>query len=538
MSHFAERYFEYAPMFVFSAIRALGSALPTLSTQPQPSAGALMPRAAGNLQETDQSFKLKVGKDFETFLAGAVKSKNGAAQLGTDASPMTLKSQTPETSGDAAETPDGNATVSDSVSSMPGTVPGIEQARPAFFQEPPVPPASNGLVLSALTANTDVVAGLQQSVAAIAANGQPLATQEDRRQIAGDPSSKAVAGASQLAGRPVARPSHQRANLPKQSLGANFKADTFPPNFVPSNAGGNQNGTKDTGFGANSDEGISRSPLEKPTANLADTNIAKNGSDQPAVGQGAGSEAGSDGLPSAALASTAGGNGLGHHTEDGEDSVPTYAIRQTPLVAIRSASPFHSSLVDKSPKTEADEPQSRDDKELPTGPLTGTIQSPPTPMAALPVKVTERPSATLDLAAPDATEAIGDAMALGSATLKQDGQTALQLQLDPPGLGAVRVNLTGTNQAVNARVVVQTESTRQLVESQVSLLRDRLMESSGVTLGKFEVTWDNRGSGGQWQQAPQEETPPPARSPSNGRSSTLSVSSPVPDSRGSIDVVA
>jgi hypothetical protein len=123
-----------------------------------------------------------------------------------------------------------------------------------------------------------------------------------------------------------------------------------------------------------------------------------------------------------------------------------------------------------------------------------------------------RPAATAH--APPAVQ-VGNAIALHADELRRDGHSTLHLRLDPPGLGSVRVHLTATEQNVSARVVVEAESTRQLLENQAGLLRDRLMES-GVTLGRFTVACDSSGGGrqqGASPQPPREELPLPLSKP-------------------------
>jgi flagellar hook-length control protein FliK len=131
---------------------------------------------------------------------------------------------------------------------------------------------------------------------------------------------------------------------------------------------------------------------------------------------------------------------------------------------------------------------------------------------------------------------IANAIASQAETLASDGHTTLHLQLDPPGLGSVRVHLSASDHAVSARLVVQDESTRQILESQVGLLRDKLQES-GVTLGRFAVTRDGGGAPGKDQQAPDSWSPALRRfssgKPPNGATSARTNGPP-----GVIDVIA
>jgi flagellar hook-length control protein FliK len=96
------------------------------------------------------------------------------------------------------------------------------------------------------------------------------------------------------------------------------------------------------------------------------------------------------------------------------------------------------------------------------------------------------------------------AIAARTETQGQDGHTTVHLQLDPPGLGPVRVHISASGQSISARVVVQEESTRQLIESQVGVLRERLIDT-GMTLSKFAVTSDGGGSQNQAYHPPFEQ---------------------------------
>jgi flagellar hook-length control protein FliK len=134
-----------------------------------------------------------------------------------------------------------------------------------------------------------------------------------------------------------------------------------------------------------------------------------------------------------------------------------------------------------------------------------------------------------------AAEQVGAAIVAHWEGIQREGTTTLHLRLNPPDLGTVRVALSVKEQAVNARLVVQVESTRQLLESQVGLLRDKL-QGSGVALGQFSVTCDNAGGGRQWQQAPVEQ--PTARPVRPVAANSPAAPPRAPGSRGQLDVLA
>jgi hypothetical protein len=135
-----------------------------------------------------------------------------------------------------------------------------------------------------------------------------------------------------------------------------------------------------------------------------------------------------------------------------------------------------------------------------------------------------------------ATEKIASVIVAQAETTGNDEPATLQLQLDHPVLGVVRVHLIVNDRAVSARMMVQEESTRQLLEGQVGLLRDRLNEA-GMILSRFSVTRDGGGSDGEQRHAPPEESPAWAVPPFNGRAPNASAPSRGNGPRGAIDVI-
>src|SRR5262249_30324712 len=76
--------------------------------------------------------------------------------------------------------------------------------------------------------------------------------------------------------------------------------------------------------------------------------------------------------------------------------------------------------------------------------------------------------------------------------------------------GPVRVHLTASGQTVSARLTVQGETARHLLESELPALRQRLQDA-GVTLGRLDVAPQDRGSRGQggWETVPPVSRPAP-----------------------------
>jgi flagellar hook-length control protein FliK len=102
--------------------------------------------------------------------------------------------------------------------------------------------------------------------------------------------------------------------------------------------------------------------------------------------------------------------------------------------------------------------------------------------------------------APSVAEQIGHAIQARLTTALDDGRIDFHMSLEPPELGQVRVQLTLSDQTLTARLVAQDASTRQLIQSQMASLRQRLQET-GLGLGQIDVSGGGGNSrGGQRQQ--------------------------------------
>lgn len=123
------------------------------------------------------------------------------------------------------------------------------------------------------------------------------------------------------------------------------------------------------------------------------------------------------------------------------------------------------------------------------------------------------------------------------ANTQQNGSTEFRLRLDPPELGAVNVQLVSVGDEVRGHVVVASDSVRQMIESQLPELRQRL-EAAGVTIQNFEVSTDSSGKGNRnpWQE-------PTSRTPTPGQEATSAAAASrfrraMSTSNGQIDVMA
>lgn len=94
------------------------------------------------------------------------------------------------------------------------------------------------------------------------------------------------------------------------------------------------------------------------------------------------------------------------------------------------------------------------------------------------------------------------------------GETEIQIRLDPPELGAVKLKIVSTGGEVRAELHVSSEAVRQVVQSQLPDLQQRL-DDAGVRVQRFDVMADPQGGtardgrGEQWRGPPPVELPPP-----------------------------
>ena len=98
------------------------------------------------------------------------------------------------------------------------------------------------------------------------------------------------------------------------------------------------------------------------------------------------------------------------------------------------------------------------------------------------------------------------------------GETELQIRLDPPELGAVKLKIVSTNGDVRAELHVSSEAVRRVVESQLPELRQKL-DDAGVTVERFVVTADPNGGtarddrNDRWREPVPVDPPVPAARP-------------------------
>jgi flagellar hook-length control protein FliK len=95
---------------------------------------------------------------------------------------------------------------------------------------------------------------------------------------------------------------------------------------------------------------------------------------------------------------------------------------------------------------------------------------------------------------------------------RRDGQTTVDVRLDPPELGSIRIHLSADDRTVTARLVVQDEAARVALAGQAEHLRQTLAEA-GVHLRNFDVRHDNAGDQRQGWSRPPVDLPEPSRPP-------------------------
>jgi hypothetical protein len=130
---------------------------------------------------------------------------------------------------------------------------------------------------------------------------------------------------------------------------------------------------------------------------------------------------------------------------------------------------------------------------------------------------------------------LADGIVAQAEVLTRPGCTEFRIQLDPPELGRVQVHLVATDQGMSARLVVQNEAARQMMEKQLPGLRLSLAQA-GVTLGHLDV---RRDGGHSHEPGRQPGTPlPPQEIETSNRLQAAPQWSEVPAlAAGRIDVV-
>jgi flagellar hook-length control protein FliK len=143
-----------------------------------------------------------------------------------------------------------------------------------------------------------------------------------------------------------------------------------------------------------------------------------------------------------------------------------------------------------------------------------------------------RPTPVLSVAPPVGSDAWGPAIGQQMLRMSASGHQVAELNLNPAGLGPLKITLSlGENQA-QAMFVSAHESVRKAVEAALPQLRSTLAEQ-GISLGQTSVGAESRpwaGQGGGFgQQAQQQQQPSSSRQaayPGAGRADAAAVAAP------------
>ncbi len=87
---------------------------------------------------------------------------------------------------------------------------------------------------------------------------------------------------------------------------------------------------------------------------------------------------------------------------------------------------------------------------------------------------------------------VADAVVSQARVLERPGSVEFQMRLDPPELGQLQIRLVARGDEIHGQVLVADQAVRQMLESQLPELRQRL-EASGVNVQSFNVAADTSG---------------------------------------------
>ena len=155
------------------------------------------------------------------------------------------------------------------------------------------------------------------------------------------------------------------------------------------------------------------------------------------------------------------------------------------------------------------------DLPLPTRDLDSPATNSVIPLTQLPtspagLNIVDRPAAGAKTEVPSAPEQIAQSVVSQVRVLNKDETVEYSIRLDPPDLGRVQIRLISTGDNLSAHVTVATDAVRQMMESQLPELRQRL-EQAGVNATQIDVSTQTAGQqagsgegNSRWQDARQE----------------------------------
>lgn len=111
--------------------------------------------------------------------------------------------------------------------------------------------------------------------------------------------------------------------------------------------------------------------------------------------------------------------------------------------------------------------------------------------ASGPAGAAQQPGASRTTPAADAP--VFDQVVRGASLMVAQGRSEIRVQLRPPELGTVRLHLVSDrNNTIEARIVTERDDVRQLVERNLTELREAL-SGSGIDVGHFDVSTQHSG---------------------------------------------
>jgi hypothetical protein len=145
---------------------------------------------------------------------------------------------------------------------------------------------------------------------------------------------------------------------------------------------------------------------------------------------------------------------------------------------------------DKNGRSDRDEFSKRKDTWITSGPDAVTNRGSADGKPAVVAAESPKPEAVV--------ETVAGSIIAHSQLVQREGSTEFHLRLEPPELGSVHIHLTATDQGISARLFVHEPGARQLLQSQLESLRQRLQQE-GLTLGRFDVAGQGGGASGHGQ---------------------------------------
>ncbi len=164
-----------------------------------------------------------------------------------------------------------------------------------------------------------------------------------------------------------------------------------------------------------------------------------------------------------------------------------------------------------------------------------------TPVAGLvPQAVDARPTPVASGATQPTAPAVqlADSIVTHASLTERDGKVEFQIRLDPAELGPVKIKLVAVGDRLTAEVVVSSDAVRQMVESQLPDLRQRLADA-GLNVPTLEVSTGDQQQGGRGNDANEWEQAFGGfrQVASAGSSPRRPVARPATDGAGSLDVM-